>query len=461
MITRTRFYVICGTLLLLLMQGCSLQQTVKTPQPEQPVSMLEPVTGSTISPAISTVGQGERVGVKPEINDSWQYIISLYAIPEVNNARIDHEIKRFLTHPEYIAKIQTRAQPYLYNIIKEIEAKGLPGELALLPAIESAFKAHAYSHARAAGLWQFIPSTGRLYGLDQNWWYDGRRDVYSSTAAATSYLQKLGHTFNNDWLLALASYNAGMGTVGRSVKRNIARNKPADFWSLKLPRETQTYVPRLLALAKIFANAEHYGITLKKQTHKPTFVAVNIGSQLDLSKAAQLSEVSLKELLHLNPGFNRGYTPPQGPHRLLIPVDNAELFKKNLAQLPVDQRVQWHRHRIKSGENLGNIARRYHTKVKVIREVNHLRNNNIRAGAYLMIPSPQNGNHHHFVAQASSVNPDKKYPSYTVKKGDSLWSIARKFGIHSKELARWNRIGLKATLRLGQTLIIKKRSKAT
>lgn len=459
MIKRNRFYVICSTILLLLMQGCSIQQPVKTLESGESVSVIDPDTESTISQALSIIEKGERVD--RDLNDSWQYIISLYAIPEVNNARIESEIKRFLAHPEYIAKIQTRAQPYLYNIIKEIEAKGLPGELALLPAIESAFKPRAYSRSRAAGLWQFIPATGRLYGLDQNWWYDGRRDVYSSTAAATSYLKKLGKTFNNDWLLALASYNAGMGTVGRSVKRNIANNKPADYWSLKLPRETQIYVPRLLALAKIFANAEHYGVTLKEQVHKPTFVAVNIGSQLDLAKAAQLSDVSLKELLQLNPGFNRAYTPPQGPHRLLIPIDNAELFKKNLALLPVDQRVQWHRHRIKAGENLSNIARRYHTQVKVIREVNQLKNNNIRAGAYLMIPSPQNSKQHTAIAQASLVNPDKKYPSYTVKKGDSLWSIARKFGIHSKELARWNQIGLKATLYLGQTLIIKKRTKAT
>lgn len=459
MIKSNRYWLTGGILLLLLMQGCSLQPPVKTYEPAQPVSITAPTTSSTISQAITIIDKVEET-VSPGIYDSWQYMISLYAIPEMNNARIDREIKRFLAHPEYIEKIQERAEPYLYNIIKEIEAKGLPGELALLPAVESGFKAHAYSHARAAGLWQFMPATGRLYGLDQNWWYDGRRDVYSSTAAATSYLQKLGGMFDNDWLLALASYNAGMGTVGKAVRRNIARHKPADFWSLKLPRETQKYVPKLLALAKIFANAEYYGITLKKQEHKPTFVAVNIGSQLDLSKAAQLSNISLKELFHLNPGFNRGYTPPQGPHRLLIPVDNVELFKTNLAMLPADQRVKWHRHKIKSGENLGSIALRYQTKVKVIREVNHLKNNKIRAGAYLMVPgTKKTGNHNPFI-KASSINPGNKYPSYKVRKGDSLWSIAKKFGTRSKDLARWNRIGLKTALRPGQTLVIKKRKKA-
>ncbi len=455
MINRNRYGLIGSSILLLIMQGCSLQNSVKLPQ--QAVSNTDTLPPNTITQAVSIIEKGKNI--TPDLNDSWQYIISLYAIPEVNNSRIDHEIERFLAHPKYIEKIQTRAQPYLYNIIKEIEEKGLPGELALLPAIESGFKAHAYSRAHASGLWQFIPATGRLYGLQQNWWYDGRRDVYSSTEAATRYLQKLGQTFDNDWLLALASYNAGMGTVGRSVKRNAALNKPTDFWSLKLPRETQVYVPRLLALAKIFANAEHYGVRLLKQTHKPNFVAVDIGSQLNLSKAAQLSDISLEELSHLNPGFNRGYTPPQGPHRLLIPVDNAELFKKNLALLPVDQRVQWHRHKIKSGESLGHIARRYRTNIKAIREVNHLKNNTIRAGAYLMIPGAKNINTGHPFIQSVSIKKGNSPRSYKVRKGDSLWRIAKKFGTNSKTLARWNNIELKSTLRYGQVLTLNKPAK--
>ena len=438
------------------MQGCSLQNSIKTSEPEQPISIADPASSSTILEAMSIVEKGNTV--KPEVDDSWQYLISLFSLPEVDHALIKKQMEWYLARPKYIETIQTRAQPYLYNIIKQVEEKGLPGELALLPAVESGFKAHAYSRAHASGLWQFIPSTGRLYGLDQNWWYDGRRDVYASTEAATSYLKKLGAVFDNDWLLALASYNAGVGTVSRSVKRNAAANKATDFWSLDLPRETKNYVPKLLALAKIFANADDYGISLKTQTHKPTFIAVDIGSQLDLSRAAQLSKVSQEELLHLNPGFKRGYTPPQGPHRLLIPVDNAELFKKNLAMLPSDQRVQWHRHKIKTGENLGSISRRYQANIKVIREINHLKNNNIRAGAYLMIPGAQNINNPNPnpFTQTSSKNTAHKYPSYTVRKGDSLWGIARKFDTQAKELARWNRMKLKTPLRLGQTLIIKR-----
>lgn len=450
------YWGIGSVLILLLMQGCSLQTSVKTPEPI--AAVLLPEISIPGLPESATV-ESERIDSEvnyTEINDSWEYIISLYAIPEINNREIERQIKKFLAQPDYIAIIQTRAQPFLYNIIKQIEEKGLPGELALLPAIESGFKAHAYSRAKAAGLWQFIPSTGRVYGLKQNWWYDGRRDVYSSTAAATSYLQKLAHKYDNDWLLALAAYNAGMGNVNKAIRRNTAKNLPTDFWSLKLPRETKAYVPKLLALARIFANAEYYGVTLKKQTHKPTFVAVDIGSQLELSKAAQLSEISLQALFRLNPGFNRGYTPPNGPHRLLIPVENAALFQYNLSQLTTDQRATWQRHKIKAGQTLGSIAHLYQTNIKMIREVNQLKNNKIRAGSYLLLPVNKNTAGMNPFVQAASLNQSNKYPTYTVKSGDSLWTIARKFGVSSKQLANWNKIGLRSTLRLGQSLVIKK-----
>lgn len=447
-----RRFSILFFLMLLFIQGCSLKNSnqVENNQQNKSISELSQQSGLNL-PAASIRAKHNF----SRTNDSWQYLISLFAIPEVDDSLIQKQLDWYLARPEYIATIQTRAQPYLYNIIKQVEEKGLPGELALLPAVESGFKAHAYSRARASGLWQFIPSTGRLYGLDQNWWYDGRRDVYASTDAATSYLKKLGGIFNNDWLLTLASYNAGMGTVGRAVKRNAAKNKATDFWSLDLPRETRNYVPRLLALAKIFANAEHYGINLKTQTHEPAFMAINIGSQLELAKAAQLSNTTVKELLNLNPGLSRGYTPPKGPHRLLIPIANAELFKKNLAALPVDQRVQWQRHKIKPGENLGTIARHYKIRIQAIREVNHLANNNIRAGAQLLIPVPRSSATQASFVQVTAKTPVYKKSTYTVKPGDSLWGIARKLDLHSKDIALWNQIGLNNTLTLGQTLVIK------
>jgi len=454
-----RHSLLGASLALLLIQGCAFNQPSSTP----PLTKIEP---AIITPAIihGFIVEDEHIiptqpVQKQSVDDSWQYMVSLFNIPEVNNPRIEKEVTKILAHPEYIKAIQLRAKPYLYNIIEEVKKKGLPGELALLPAIESGYKAHAYSHSGAAGLWQFIPSTGKIYHLKQNWWYDGRRDIYASTNAATLYLQKLGKLFDNDWLLALASYNAGMGNVNRAIKRNTAKHRPTDYWHLNLPNETQSYVPKLLALAKVIAHAKEYGITLHTQEHTPAFSVVDIKSQLDLTTAARLSNLSLEELFTFNPGFNRAYTSPQGPHRLLIPIANVDLFKENLAKLPANQRIQWYRHKIKSGESLSTLAYRYKTQSKIIREVNHLKNNSIRAGKYLLIPvSKQTLAKNPFI-QTNTLNTSHKYPRYIVKSGDSLWSIARKLDLHSKDIARWNRINIKKPLHLGQQLIIKQSTK--
>ncbi len=443
-----RYLPFLSILALMAIQGCSIKTSEQLAENDA-IDELAHKSGLQIDPSVL------KHNKQFDTNDSWQYLISLFAIPAVDDALIEKQMQWYLARPKYIATIQSRAEPYLYNIIKQVEAKELPGEIALLPAVESGFKPHAYSHSHASGLWQFIPSTGKLYGLDQNWWYDGRRDVYASTDAATSYLKKLGAVFDNDWLLALASYNAGVGTVSRAVKRNAAKNQATDYWSLDLPQETKNYVPKLLALAKIFANAEQYGISLKSQTHRPAFAAVNIGSQIDMATAAKLSAVSQEALLHFNPGFKQGYTPPQGPHRLLIPIDNVELFKTNLALLPADQRVQWHRHQIKAGDNLGSIARYYRTDIRAIREVNNLKNNTIHAGKYLLIPSPQNLTSNIQLTQVRSISPVNKNTRYTIKHGDNLWRIAQKFNLDSKEIARFNHIALNSPLHEGQTLIIK------
>jgi membrane-bound lytic murein transglycosylase D len=393
--------------------------------------------------------------------DSWQYLISMFKLPLNSNPRIEHELKWFLAHPESINEFQARAEPYLYYIIEEVKAKNLPAEFALLPAIESGYRAHAYSHSGATGLWQFIPSTGRAFKLDQNWWYDGRRDIHASTKAATKYLQQLAKRFDNDWLLALAAYNAGGGNVSRSVRHNKEKKKATDYWSLDLPHETLYYVPKLLALAKLFANAEDYGFNLTKLEHKPYFSVVNIESQLDLAKAAELSAMSLEDIFQLNPGFNRGFTPPEGPHRLLIPVDKVSQFKKNLALLPASQRVSWQRHKIKSGENLTSIAQRYQIKISVLRHANHIKNHHIRVGQYLYVPiSPRNAKNKPFV-RAHLTNRPNKYPSYIVKSGDTLWSIARKLDVQSEDIARWNKISVNNILRLGQNLVIKEHTSLT
>ncbi len=449
--------LILFSLVLLLTAGCA-QQAVNIPTPLEkfPLVKAKPIELVIINRKSPTIQEVfplvSETPVKPQT--VWDRMVSLYKIPEVSNDRVDQEYQWFLNNPDYLYRIQERAEPYLYNILEEIEAKGLPGELALLPVVESAFRPHALSRKKAAGLWQFIPSTGRQFGLKQNWWYDGRQDVYASTHAATLYLKKLTDYFAGDWLLALASYNAGKARVNRAIKKNIRLNKPTDFWSLQLPRETKNYVPRLLAIAKIFANAEYLNIPLRNIPDQPVFAPVDVGSQLDLTKAAEMAEMSLDEFFKYNPGFKRRHTAPEGPHRLLIPIDKVDVFNEKLALLPKTDRVQWLRHKIRSGENLGAIAINYRTSVKSIRAINNLTSNRIRTGRLLLIPASSDRHLKH--PSASNISRlAKNRQFYIVKKGDTIWDISRKFSIPSKKLASWNDLSLQSVLQPGQKLIIK------
>jgi membrane-bound lytic murein transglycosylase D len=290
-------------------------------------------------PYISSFSKSKRKIYAGDQSTVWGRMLSLYALPEINSERIDKQLNWYLDHPDYIARIQERAAPYMHLILDELEAKNLPGELALLPVVESAFIPEAYSHSDASGLWQFIPATGRLFGLKQNAWYDGRRDVYASTRAAASFLQDLGETFDGDWCLALASYNYGKGNIGKAIERNEYNGRSTDYWSLDLPQETEDYVPRLLAIAKLFANADKYNVRLQNIPNKAYCAVVNVGSQLDLDVAAEMAEMPLQSFLKLNPGFKKDSTAPEGPHHLLLPVTRLQKFKENLAQLPYDERV--------------------------------------------------------------------------------------------------------------------------
>ncbi|MCK5727931.1 MAG: transglycosylase SLT domain-containing protein [Methylococcales bacterium] len=319
----------------------------------------------------------------------WKRMFALYALPNVDNKRVDRQIKRFLKHPEQLVKIQRRAEPYLHLIMDEIETKKIPGELALLPIIESSYRATVTSPASAAGLWQFIPSTGLSFGLKQNWWYDGRRDVYASTQAATHYLKKLSKSFHGDWFLALASYNVGIGNVKKAIRRNRRSNLKTDYWTLRLPKETRDYVPKLLALAKLFAQAEKYNLPLKPIPNKPFFKSVEINSPLGLKKAANMARMNFDDFFILNPAFNRVITPPTGSYRLLVKTQNAKSFKQNLSNLPEHKRVDWIKHVTRDGESLRTIARQHNIKIKDLLKVNNLNRKqikNIGAGTTLKIP---------------------------------------------------------------------------
>ncbi|MCU7842827.1 MAG: LysM peptidoglycan-binding domain-containing protein [Candidatus Thiodiazotropha sp. (ex Monitilora ramsayi)] len=387
-------------------------------------------------------------------------MVSGFSLNSSQDPRVQQELNWYHKHPNYIDRIQQRAEPYLHFILEEIDKRGMPAEIALLPAVESAFRPFAYSHGRAAGMWQFIPSTGRIYGLKQNWWYDGRRDVASSTLAALDYLQALSKQFNGDWELALAAYNSGGGTVRSAIRRNKKRGKPTDFWSLKLPDETSAYVPRLLALAEVFRNPDTYEVSLHTFPDEPYFATVDLESQLDLALAAEMADLPIQDLYLLNSGFNRWATDPDGPHRLNLPIDRVESFKEKLALLPPEQRLTWKRYKIKSGDSLSVIASKHNTTVKLLRQVNKIRGNNIRAGRHLLIPvSSKAYEHYVFSAEQRKAKIQNKARQgnkqhYVVKSGDSLWTIAKKYRVSYKKLAKWNGMAPGDPLKTGQQLVI-------
>ena len=263
----------------------------------------------------------------------WDRLFDRFDLPEVSHQDIDRELYWFINHPTYIDRVQSRAEPFLYSIVKQLEKQHMPGELALLPVIESAFQPHAVSPANAAGIWQFIPATGHHYGLKRSTSYDGRRDIYASTRAAIKYLKKLHDEFNGDWFLAIAGYNCGEGAVARAIQRNIARGLPTDFWSLSLPQETRTYVPRLLAVAKLFSESEQYGISLRPIPNKALYKTVVLKDQVDLALAANAADISLDKLFELNPGFKRQRVDVNGSYRLFIPAHKKIVdFHQDLAR---------------------------------------------------------------------------------------------------------------------------------
>ena len=394
-------------------------------------------------------------------DDFWEDLRSEFGLPDYSD---QPSVQQFIAwhqcNPDFLQRVTARGEPYLHLIYEEARERGVPAELVLLPVVESAFVPFAYSHGRAAGIWQFIPSTGRHFGLRQDWWYDGRRDILASTRAALDYLVRLNRQFDGDWLLALAAYNAGAGNVRKAIRHNRKHGRPTDFWHLKLPRETRYYVPKLLAVAEIVRNPALYGIELWPVENQPYLVAVDTGGQIDLALAAELADMSLEELYQLNPAFNRWATSPHGPHRLLLPIDKATLFSERIQQLPADQRVTWVRHRIRIGETLSHIARRYHTTVAVLKEVNGLRGHRIRAGHHLLVPTSSRPLTRYTLseqqrkARLRSTPHGKTRIDYRVRHGDTLWDIARAHGVGVRQLAKWNGMAPRDPLRPGQTLVI-------
>ena len=403
-----------------------------------------------------------------QIADLWDRVRQGFSIEEEqDNPRLLAELNWYARHQTYLDRVVERAEPFIHFVLNEAEKRQMPTELVLLPIVESAYQAFAYSHGRAAGIWQFIPSTGKIYGLKQNWWYDGRRDVYASTHAALDYLESLHREFKGDWLHALAAYNSGSGTVRRAIRKNKKRGKPTDFWNLKLPKETQAYVPKLLALKRLVKAPEHYGITLNCIEDLPQFEAIDIKAQLDLAMAADMADIELDDLYRLNPAFNHWATAPYGPHRLLIPVDQVETFQTNLEALPKADRIKWKRHKIKPGETLSHIADRYSVSVKSLKRLNNLHSHNIRQGKHLVIPvssrklSDYNLTAYQRKKTLQNIRRKGHKVTHIVQAGDTFWDLSRKYKVKSHSIARWNGMAIRDPLKTGQTLVIWTRAAAS
>lgn len=382
---------------------------------------------------------------------------------QIEQPRLDSEFNWYQRNPAYMARVSERSKRYIYHVTEKLEARGLPLELALLPIVESAYDPFAYSHGRASGMWQFIPSTGRMYKLNQDWWYDGRRDVVASTDAAINFLEDLANYYDGDWLLALAAYNSGQGNVNKAIRKNKKRGKNTDFWSLDLPKETRAYVPKLLALAKLITYPRRYNIELHTVANVPYFAEVDTHSQIDLAQAATMAGISIDELYRLNPGFNRWATSPSGPHRLLVPIEHEQLFAREIEQLPPTERMHWQRYTVKAGDSLLLLAKRFNTGADTIKQINNLSGNMIKVGQALMIPmASESGQHYSLSADQRLQSIHKKRTGgsdsqqvfHHVKNGESLWTISRQYKVTVSKLAHWNGIAPKDTLRPGQKLSV-------
>ncbi|QXI44989.1 transglycosylase SLT domain-containing protein [Pseudomonas wayambapalatensis] len=384
------------------------------------------------------------------------------------NPRIEQQRLWFASNPSFLENAGERGSLYLHYIVERLEERDMPLELALLPAIESAYNPMAYSRAHAAGMWQFIPSTGRHFNLRQTNFYDGRRDITASTNAALDYLTRLHDMFNGDWLLALAAYNAGEGTVSRAIERNERLGLPTDYWNLPLPQETRDYVPKLLALSQVVLTPQAYGVNLSPIANEPYFEAVAINDRLDLTRVAAFANIDEDELIQLNPAFKKRMTV-DGPQQLLVPTAKAQLLTSSLSNLKPEQLVSLQptkavfqaalaeakapaatsSYRVKRGDNLGAIAKANRVSVKDIQRWNRLSGSSLKVGQVLAL---RGGN-----APSAAANrvaaAKQRSTQYKVRKGDSYYLVAKRFNVEMKHLKRWNPRSGQA-LKPGQTLTV-------
>lgn len=448
LINRPFLLAISFIALVALIVGCDSIGLKKTDQ-----------TASTASPSAptSTSPTAEAQPEERKYDSVWDRIRAGYALPHASNNTVDAQIRFYTSKKKYFYGIMQQAEPYVYFVASEMQANNMPMELALLPFIESSYNPTASSPGNQnVGMWQFGAATGRNFGLAQNSWYDGRRDVVASTDAAIRLLKKLYARFDNDWLLAIAAYNAGDGTIQQAIDKNRRAGKPTDFWSLPLNKTTQGYIPQLIALSKIVADPNVYDFNLYPIPDVPYFVKINVDSQINIADAAHKSALDVALLKKLNAGFKSGLTDPTQPRHVLVPVDAAATFRLQLDSLPKIASIKWQEHQVKKGESLEAVAKKYGVSATKIQAINSLKSAKLAPGQRLQIPlSPSTDSDSETVATKQASPQEKTQNIYhTVKSGENLWSIAKAKNTSVETLARLNNMSTKSALKVGQKLIV-------
>ncbi len=425
---------------------------VSTAEPEL-LSILAPNTENDSSPEQTSI-----ISIEPAPKDAtpllkaadnlgnpqqdlWARIRVGFSLPDLESDLVAENTNWYVNRPDYLARMLERSKRYLFYIVEAVEQRGMPTEIALLPMIESAFNPKAYSRSHASGLWQFIPSTGRSYGLQQNWWVDNRRDVIAGTNAALDYLQKLHDMFGN-WELALAAYNWGEGSVTRAITKNKAKGLPVDYLSLHMPKETQQYVPRLMAVKNLIQRPQDFGLDLGVVPNTPYFAQITINQHIDVALAAKLANTTLDEFTSLNPNYTRPVIQAHQPVTLLLPVDKAEVFAENLEgyNKPL---VSWKPYHAKRGEKLATIASRYGISSVRLKEVNGitLKRGRIVGNQTLLVPGNASAEFvktsYRAFKESDSMSATK---NYYVRSGDTLFSIAKRAGVKAVQIKAWNHL---------------------
>jgi membrane-bound lytic murein transglycosylase D len=426
------------------------------PPPAPPIALekLPPFDGQrAVVPPPAPVAEVDRTG--PTTNDLWQRVRQGFVMPDFDSKAVRQQTSWYARHPDYLQRMFDRSRLYLYHIVGEIERRGLPTELALLPMVESAFNPMAYSRAHASGLWQFIPGTGKRFELDQTWWYDERRDIVDSTSAALEYLTKL-HDMYGDWQLALAAYNWGENGVARAVERNRKAKKPTDYTHLRMPRETRSYVPKLQALKNIIRDPGSYDVTLQPIPDEPYFVTLAETPDMDLQLAAQLAEMPIEDFVALNPGFKRPLIRSSSEPRLVLPAEKVEAFYDNLAKYGGKSLVSWKVYHPARGETFGKLAKKFDVSIADLKKVNGVAPRSWHVPDVLVVPTREEA------AQAAKLPVMYRPPIpqgtlgivHRVKPGDTLSGIAKRYHVTVAALKHWNHVA--DTLHVGQKIYIRK-----